>query len=103
MLPWPSSYRTVAVSVPVERSTLTRSTGRSPTFMKNVLFGSRRYAVVLVEIVEVGRFGGGGGFPNTTRHDNNQLLVSIAHAMGADDLTSFGDASGKPGPLPSLV
>jgi hypothetical protein len=39
----------------------------------------------------------------TTRHDNNQLLVSIAHAMGADDLTSFGDASGKTGPLPSLV
>jgi hypothetical protein len=39
----------------------------------------------------------------TTRHDNNQLLVSIAHAMGADDLTSFGDSSGKTGPLPSLV
>jgi hypothetical protein len=39
----------------------------------------------------------------TTRHDNNLLLVSIAHAMGADDLTSFGDSSGKTGPLPSLV
>ena len=39
----------------------------------------------------------------TTRHDNNKLLISMAHAMGAEDLTSFGDASGATGPLPSLV
>ena len=39
----------------------------------------------------------------TTRHDNNKMLVSIAHAMGAEDLTSFGDASGATGPLPSLA
>lgn len=37
------------------------------------------------------------------RKDNNQLLVSIAHAMGAEDLTSFGDSSGATGPLPSLA
>jgi hypothetical protein len=36
------------------------------------------------------------------RRDNNQLLVSIAHALGATDLTSFGDASGATGPLPGL-
>jgi len=39
----------------------------------------------------------------TSRHDNNQLLVSIAQAMGATDLTSFGDPSGATGPLPSLA
>jgi hypothetical protein len=35
--------------------------------------------------------------------DNNQLLVSIAHALGADDLTRFGDESGAAGPLPDLA
>jgi hypothetical protein len=35
--------------------------------------------------------------------DNNQMLVSIAHAMGAEDLTTFGDPSGAAGPLPSLT
>jgi hypothetical protein len=35
--------------------------------------------------------------------DNNQMLVSIARAMGADDLTAFGDESGAAGPLPDLA
>jgi hypothetical protein len=39
----------------------------------------------------------------TTRHDNNKLLVSMAHAMGDESLTSFGDTSGASGPLPSLT
>ena len=39
----------------------------------------------------------------STRYDNNQMLVSIAHAMGAQDLTSFGDPSGQTGPLPDLT
>ncbi|HEX6767408.1 MAG TPA: DUF1552 domain-containing protein, partial [Polyangiaceae bacterium] len=39
----------------------------------------------------------------TTRHDNNRMLVSIAHAMGAESLSSFGDASGQTGPLPNLA
>lgn len=34
--------------------------------------------------------------------DNNQMLISIAHAMGVDDLTEFGDSSGQMGPLPNL-
>jgi hypothetical protein len=38
-----------------------------------------------------------------TPQDNNKMLVSIAHAMGADDLTSFGDASGATGPLSGLT
>ena len=38
-----------------------------------------------------------------TKRDNNQLLVSIAHAMGADDVTSFGHESGATGPLPNLT
>jgi len=37
------------------------------------------------------------------RRDNNQLLVSIAHALGVADLNTFGDPSGAPGPLPGLV
>jgi len=37
------------------------------------------------------------------RKDNNQLLVSIAHAMGASDLDSFGDPSGATGPLSVLT
>ena len=38
-----------------------------------------------------------------SRRDNNQMLVSIAHAMGAEDLTTFGDPSGATGPLPDLA
>jgi hypothetical protein len=37
------------------------------------------------------------------RRDNNQLLVSMAHALGATDLTSFGDPSGATGPLAGLA
>ena len=39
----------------------------------------------------------------TTKKDNNQMLVSIAQAMGASDVTSFGDPSGATGPLPNLA
>lgn len=35
--------------------------------------------------------------------DNNQMLVSIAHALGAEDLTHFGDPIGAAGPLPGLT
>ncbi|MFZ5897097.1 MAG: DUF1552 domain-containing protein [Myxococcota bacterium] len=40
---------------------------------------------------------------SSNRKDNNQMLVSIAHAMGAEDLMSFGDSSGATGPLTGLV
>ena len=40
---------------------------------------------------------------SANRRDNNQMLVSIAHALGAADLTDFGDPSGASGPLPGLV
>ena len=40
---------------------------------------------------------------SNNRRDNNQMLVSIGQAMGATDLTSFGDASGATGPLPNLA
>ena len=39
---------------------------------------------------------------STARKDNNQLLVSIANAMGDKALTSFGDKSGATGPLSVL-
>ena len=35
---------------------------------------------------------------SSNRRDNNQMLVSIGQAMGATDLTSFGDASGRDRP-----
>jgi hypothetical protein len=37
---------------------------------------------------------------SNSRQDNNQMLVSMANLMGATSLTSFGDPSGKTGPLP---
>ena len=40
---------------------------------------------------------------SANRRDNNQMLVSIAQAMGAQDLTTFGDPSGASGPLPNLA
>ncbi len=40
---------------------------------------------------------------SNNRQDNNQMLVTLAHLMGADDLASFGDPSGKTGPLPDLM
>lgn len=39
----------------------------------------------------------------STPRDNNQMLVSMAHAMGVEELTSFGDPSGATGPLPGLT
>ena len=44
-----------------------------------------------------------GNSINNNHRDNNQLLISLAHAMGADDLTTFGDPSGAMGPLPGLT
>ena len=38
-----------------------------------------------------------------SKQDNNQMLVSMAHAMGDEELTSFGDPSGKTGPLTGLT
>ena len=38
-----------------------------------------------------------------SKQDNNQMLVSMAHAMGDESLTSFGDPSGKTGPLTGLT
>jgi hypothetical protein len=39
----------------------------------------------------------------SNRRDNNQMLISLAHAMGAEDLMTFGDPSGAMGPLPGLT
>jgi len=39
---------------------------------------------------------------SSARKDNNQLLVSLANAMGDKGLTSFGDKSGATGPLSAL-
>jgi hypothetical protein len=69
---------------------------------------SSQHDLMLMPYVLAGRAGGrirAGrlvDYGNNLR-DNNQMLISIAHAMGAEDLTAFGDASGATGPLPDLV
>jgi hypothetical protein len=50
-----------------------------------------------------GRIRAGRYINYTTAQDNNQLLVSLAHAMGVSDLTEFGDPAGATGPLPDLT
>ena len=69
---------------------------------------STQHDLTLMPYVLAG--GAGGAFStgryldfSSARKDNNQLLVSLAHAMGANDLTSFGDASGATGPLSVLT
>jgi hypothetical protein len=69
------------------------STQHDLTLMPYVLAGSAGGAI------NAGRY---LDFSNN-RRDNNQLLVSIAHALGATDLTQFGDPSGATGPLPGLT
>jgi hypothetical protein len=69
------------------------STQHDLTLMPYVLAGSAGGAIT------PGRYLDFSG----ARKDNNQLLVSIAHAMGASDLNSFGDASGATGPLSVLT
>jgi len=69
------------------------STQHDLTLMPYVLAGSAGGRI------RTGRFLDYGN----NRRDNNQMLVSIAHAMGAEDLSAFGDASGATGPLPNLA
>jgi hypothetical protein len=68
------------------------STQHDLTLMPYVLAGSAGGKIVTGRSLDFSQ----------NRRDNNQLLVSIAHALGATDLTSFGDASGATGPLPGL-
>lgn len=69
------------------------STQHDLTMMPYVLAGSAGGKI------RAGRFLDFSG----NRRDNNQMLVSIAHAMGAEDVTTFGDPSGATGPLPGLA
>jgi hypothetical protein len=69
------------------------STQHDLTLMPYVLAGSAGGAIAAGRLLDFSQ----------NRRDNNQLLVSIAHALGASDLTSFGDASGATGPLPGLA
>jgi Protein of unknown function (DUF1552) len=69
------------------------STLHDLTMMPYVLAGSAGGRIRAGRFIDYG----------TSRRDNNQMLVSIAQAMGAQDLTSFGDASGATGPLPNLA
>jgi len=68
------------------------STQHDLTMMPYVLAGSAGGAISAGRYLDF----------SSARKDNNQLLVSIAHAMGATDLTSFGDPSGATGPLAGL-
>jgi len=69
------------------------STQHDLTLMPYVLAGSAGGAISAGRYLDF----------SSARKDNNQLLVSIAHAMGASDVQSFGDASGATGPLAGLT
>ena len=69
------------------------STMHDLTLMPYVLAGSAGGKIKAGRFIDYG----------SSKKDNNQMLVSIANAMGASDVTSFGDASGKTGPLPNLT
>jgi hypothetical protein len=69
------------------------STQHDLTTMPYVLAGSAGGKIKAGRFIDYG----------SSKKDNNQMLVSIANAMGATDVTSFGDASGKTGPLPNLT
>ncbi|MEI9947801.1 MAG: DUF1552 domain-containing protein [Pseudomonadota bacterium] len=69
------------------------STQHDLTLMPYVLAGSAGGAISAGRLLDF----------SSARKDNNQLLVSLAHAMGATDLKSFGDASGATGPLSGLT
>jgi hypothetical protein len=69
---------------------------------------STQHDLTLMPYVFAGSAGGrvrSGRFVDwgNTRYDNNQMLVSMAHAMGVDDANEFGDPSGATGPLPDMT
>jgi hypothetical protein len=68
------------------------STQHDLTLMPYVLAGSAGGAIKAGRLLDFSQ----------NRRDNNQMLVSMAHALGDTELTSFGDASGATGPLPGL-
>jgi hypothetical protein len=69
------------------------STQHDLTLMPYVLAGSAGGAIKAGRYLDF----------SSARKDNNQLLVSMAHAMGVADLTTFGDPSGATGPLAGLA
>jgi hypothetical protein len=69
------------------------STQHDLTMMPYVLAGSAGGAIQAGRYLDF----------SSKRRDNNQLLVSIAQALGASDLTAFGDPSGATGPLAGLA
>lgn len=69
------------------------STQHDLTMMPYVLAGSAGGAIGAGRLLDFSQ----------NRRDNNQLLISMAHALGATDLTEFGDPSGAMEPLPGLA
>ena len=72
------------------------STQHDLTLMPYVFAGGAGGKIKPAGIVDYTASGG-------KKKDNNQMLVSMAHAMGDESLTSFGDASGATGPLTGLT
>lgn len=69
------------------------STQHDLTLMPYVLAGSAGGSIAAGRFLDFSQ----------NRRDNNQLLVSMAHALGATELNAFGDPSGATGPLPGLT
>ncbi len=74
-------------------SEIGESTSHDLTRMPYMLAGGRNAGLNLGRVVDY----------KSSPKDNNQLLVSLAQMMGAQDVTSFGDPSGAQGPLPDLL
>ena len=72
------------------------STAHDLTLMPYVFAGGAGGKIKPAGIIDYTASGG-------KKADNNQMLVSMAHAMGDESLTSFGDASGATGPLTGLT
>lgn len=69
------------------------STQHALTTMPYVIAGGAAGAIRPGRLIDYGN----------QQKDNNQMLISIAHAMGATDLAEFGDPSGAMEPLPDLA
>lgn len=74
-------------------SEIGESTSHDLTRMPYVLAGGRAAGLNTGRVVDY----------KSSPKDNNQLLVSLAQLMGAEEVTSFGDPSGAQGTLPDLL
>lgn len=74
-------------------SEIGESTSHDLTLMPYMLAGSAGGKLQAKGIIDYGQ----------TRQDNNKLLITLAQAMGAQEVTEFGDPSGESDTLPDVL